>query len=149
MATRSGSIPGAYFDTSAIVKRYLNEERSQQARMLIRRYEVVSSVIMPVEAVSAFARQRAGGLLREDVFAAVLTKIHTDRNQWTLLEVTDLALDRAESVVTSAAVHAVDGLHIASALVLCENSGKSTVFITADARQAAAARSSGLDVIAL
>jgi hypothetical protein len=46
----------AYFDTSAMIKRYVEEPGFAHTRRLMRHYRVLSSVIAPVEAVSAVAR---------------------------------------------------------------------------------------------
>ena len=55
----------AYFDTSVLINRYLEEPGSAYARRLMRRYHLLSSVITPVEAVSAVARlYRAGEVKR-------------------------------------------------------------------------------------
>lgn len=41
----------AYFDTSVLVKRYVKEVGSLTMRRLLRRFQLLSSSIMPVEAI--------------------------------------------------------------------------------------------------
>ena len=51
----------AYFDTSVLVKQYVEEAGSVSARRLFLRFQVVSSALTPVEMMSALARRRAAG----------------------------------------------------------------------------------------
>ena len=43
----------AYFDTSAVVKRYVLEPGSLQVRRLLRQHDFLSSAITPLEILSA------------------------------------------------------------------------------------------------
>lgn len=43
----------AYFDSSVLVKRYVNERASTLARGLLRRFRVVFCVLTPLEGLSA------------------------------------------------------------------------------------------------
>lgn len=74
-----------YFDTSALVKRYVNEPGSRQARALQRRLDFLSSAIAPVEAMSALMRRRRAGDLSEESFRAVLRRFQSDRARWELV----------------------------------------------------------------
>ena len=89
----------AYFDTSVLVKRYVNEHGSILARRLLRTYRILSSVLVPLEALSTFARRRAAGELSESSFSAIMARISTDRRQWELVELTPPIMARAEEVV--------------------------------------------------
>ena len=53
----------AYFDTSALVKRYIDEVGRRQVLQLLRRYECVASAVLPVELRSALRRRVAEGTL--------------------------------------------------------------------------------------
>ena len=44
----------AYFDTSVLIKRYVEEPGSDHARRLMRRYRLLSSVITSVETYLRF-----------------------------------------------------------------------------------------------
>jgi predicted nucleic acid-binding protein len=75
----------AYFDTS-VVKRYVEEARSPQARGFMRRYRLLSSVIAPVETVSAVCRRHRAGELSLTDFDAILARLRTDQAHWELVE---------------------------------------------------------------
>ncbi|MBV8452340.1 MAG: type II toxin-antitoxin system VapC family toxin, partial [Deltaproteobacteria bacterium] len=88
----------AYFDTSVLVKRYVNESGSILARRLLRTYRVLSNALVPLEALSTFARRRAAGELSESNFSAIMARVSTDRRQWELVELTAPILARAAEV---------------------------------------------------
>ena len=90
--------PRAYFDTSILVKRYVNEEGSLRARALMRNYQCLSSEVMPLETLSAVSRRRALGQITERAFAAISSLLKTERVRWELIAVDDSVLDKAEEV---------------------------------------------------
>jgi len=137
----------AYFDTSALVKRYLEEAGSARARQLLDRYRVLSSVIAPVEALSAlWRRQRAGEMPRAD-FEAILPRLHGDQDNWELVELDSSVRNRAQDVIRRTGVRTLDALHLASALLLRARTGAELPFITADRQQRGAASLLGMAVL--
>ncbi|MGD0288835.1 MAG: type II toxin-antitoxin system VapC family toxin [Candidatus Binataceae bacterium] len=137
----------AYFDTSVLIKRYVEDPGSAHARRLMRRYRLLSSVIAPVEAVSAIARRyRAGEVTRTD-FDTIVARMNADRSYWELVELGSGVLEGAERLILQTPVRTLDALHIASALVLQMESGAPLPFATADARQREAADRAGLKVV--
>lgn len=139
--------PWAYFDTSVLVKRYVREQGSPRARVLLRRYRFLSSAVVPVEVMSALRRRRASGELSQQNFAAILTRIREDRAYWQLVEVSPLVLAQAEELVQRAPVTTLDAIHVASALAFQTASGIRIPFITGDTRQQDAAGRAALDVV--
>ncbi len=139
----------AYFDTSALIKRYTHEEGSAQVRALLRRHKVVSSAIAPVEACSALLRRRTEGRLSERDFSIVVNRMRSDSGRWDLVELNKPVLDRAEDVIEAAGVKRLDGIHIAAALIFQEHFGVRLRFVTADARQSEGARRMALKVTSI
>lgn len=138
----------AYFDTSALVKRYIREPRSLQVRTLLRRYDFVSSAITPVEIASALRRRRRAGDLSEDTFAALVRRARQDRLQWELVEVSSVVLDRAEELLQGVTpIRALDAIQVASLVIFQSASQMRISFVTADVRQREAATQLGLDII--
>lgn len=137
----------AYFDTSVVVKRYVEEVRSAQARGFMRRYRLLSSVITPVETVSAVCRRHRAGELSLTDFDAILARLRTDRAHWELVELSLPIRQRAEQLLQQTALRALDALHIASALIVQEDSGTALPFVTANERQRTAAAGAGLRVL--
>jgi uncharacterized protein len=137
----------AYFDTSVLVKRYVNEQGSILARRLLRNCRILSSALVPLEALSTFARRRTAGELSESSFSAIVARISTDRRQWELIELTAPILAQAEQVLQRTQLRTLDALHLASALVFQDRSSAALPFVTADERQRQAAQQMGLRVI--
>ncbi len=137
----------AYFDTSVLVKRYVKEEGSDLTRRLIQRFRLLSSVVAPVEALSALSRRRASGELTSRDFLAVRARLHKDRAYWELVEAGEHVLRQAEDLVQKTDVRTLDALHLASAVLFQSETGLSIPFITSDARQCDAAHAIGLTII--
>ena len=89
----------AYFDTSVLIKRYVEEPGSAYARRLKRRYRLLSSVITPVEAVSAVARRHRAGEVARTHFDAIVARMHADRQYWDLVELGAGVLEAAERLI--------------------------------------------------
>jgi len=139
--------PSAYFDTSVVVTRYINEPSSTRARELFRRWRLVCSGIVPVELGSALRRRANLGELSDAALTAALRRIDDDRARWELIEVAPPVLSRAETVALQFGVGALDAIHIASALVFADELGRRLPFVTAEARQREAAARLNLEVV--
>lgn len=139
--------PWAYFDTSVLVKRYVEEDGAAQARVLLGRHRLLSSAILPVEALAALGRRRDAGDLSEANHAAILGRLQRDRAHWELVDPTRTVLARAEQLAGGQGLRALDALHVASALEFGSSTELRVPFITADRRQREAARRSGLNVV--
>ena len=144
------AVPGAYFDTSVLLKRYIQEPGSRRAQSLLRRYRVFTSALATVEIASALARRRQAEDLAEKEFEAIVRQVAKDRPHWYLVEVASETLDRAEAVIRKATVRTLDAVHLASALVLqatAVETGGALPFVTGDSRQRDAAESLGIEVM--
>lgn len=140
----------AYFDTSVLLKRYRREPGSAQAVALLRRYQVLTSALAPVEATSALVRRRAVGEIRPADFEAIAAQLSRDRQHWHLVEVTADVLSRAEDVIAQANVCTLDAVHMATALAVETAWGgprRQMAFVTGEGRQQDAAWALGLSVV--
>ena len=138
----------AYFDTSALVKRYVRERGSARVVSLLRRHDVLSSAITPVEILSALCRRKRDGELSEENFAATLSRVQSERIRWELVEVGETVLSRAEEIVQGTVpMRALVAIHVASLLAFQAASSIQISFVTGDARQRDAANYLGLGVI--
>lgn len=138
----------AYFDTSALVKRYVRERGSGRVMSLLGQHELLSSAITPVEVLSALSRKRRDGDLSEENFSVTLSRIQTERVRWELIEVSGVVLSRAEDIIQGTLpMRALDALHVASLITFQAAAGVQAPFITADGRQRDAAEQMKLDVV--
>jgi uncharacterized protein len=139
--------PWAYFDTSVVVKRYVEEDGARQSRVLLGRHRLLSSAILAVEALAALGRRRQAGELSEWDFAAILGRLQRDRVHWELVDPSRTVLGRAEQLAGGQGLRALDALHVASALEFETSTDLRVPFITADRRQREAAERTGLNVV--
>jgi predicted nucleic acid-binding protein len=139
--------PQAYFDTSVLVKRYVEEAGSIDAAPLFRQFQVVSSALATVEILSALFRRRAAGELTPSHVTSTLTRIQSERVSWRLIQIDTLVLGRAEALVRDHTLRTLDAIHVASALVYGDALGVRLPFVTADERQRDAATRLALDVV--
>ena len=140
----------AYFDTSALVKRYIQERGSEQVRALLRRYDFLSSAITPVEIVSALCRRRREADLSTDVLSALIHRMNSDRRQWRLIEVSSSVLDRAQELLRGQTrMRALDAIQVASLVTFQAIAARRVPIVTADLRQREAATQLGIDAISV
>jgi predicted nucleic acid-binding protein len=138
----------AYFDTSALIKRYVRETGSAQVVALLRRHDLLSSAITPVEIMSALGRRRRDRDLSEQAFNATVNRVRSERLHWELIEVGETVLSRAEEIVQgSVPMRSLDAVHIASLMAFQSASGIRCPFVTSDGRQRDAATFLDLDII--
>ena len=138
--------PG-YFDTSALIKCYVEEPGSDPALAAFTSHVVVSSAIAPGEIASAVRRRRDAGDLSESGVSAIDARVRQDRRQWELRTVDASVLEHAERITRSLAVRTLDALHLASAIAVGEELGHALHFVTGDLRQRSAALALGLDLV--
>lgn len=137
----------AYFDTSALVKRYVNEPGRGEVLRLLRRHECVASAVMPVELRSALRRRVAEGSLDAAQVPEIRKRIAADRAYWTLVEVGADVLDIAETLVGTHPLRTLDAIHVASAqLFAARLATPGLVFVSADKRQTEVAAAIDLTV---
>jgi len=135
----------AYFDTSALVKRYIDEVGRRQVLQLLRRHECVASAVLPVELRSALRRRVTDGTFEVGRVPAILKRVAADRAYWTLVRVGPEVLAAAERLVAVHPLRTLDAIHVASAQVFAAGvSASGLMFVSADKRQTEAAAVIGL-----
>lgn len=125
-----------YFDTSALVKRYVDEPGRREVLRLLRRNACVTSAVLPVELRSGLRRRVAEGSIDAARLLAILKHVAVDRPYWTLVEVGIDILAGAETLVASHPIRTLDAIHVASAqLFAARLSMPGLTFVSADKRQ--------------
>lgn len=139
-----------YIDSSALVAVYVPERFSKAARQALRTVpQVPFTPLHELEVLNAFELLVGRGLISREECRAVQTQLHQDIESQRL---TRLSLD-LEAVFTNACelsraytakflTRSLDVLHVAAAhMAMC------TTFVSADDRQLAAAKATGLEVV--
>ena len=137
----------AYFDTSALVKRYVDETGRREILRLLYQHECITSALLPVELRSALRRRVSDGTLDGERVPDILAHFASDRAFWALVEVTTDVLTAAATLVSAHPLRTLDAIHVASAQLLAARSASPRMlFVSADTRQTAAAAALGMAV---
>jgi predicted nucleic acid-binding protein len=129
-----------------MVKRYLDEPGHREVLRLLRRRDLVSSVLLPVELRSAIRRRVHDRTLDSARAESALKRFAADRVVLAMVELTAEVLAQAESLVYSYPVRTLDAIHVGSARLFASRIGTTMLFVSADKRQADAAAAIGLPV---
>jgi predicted nucleic acid-binding protein len=135
-----------YVDTSAMVKRYVDERGHRQVLRLLRRHELVSSVLLPLELRSAIRRRVLDRRLETARANSVLKRFALDRAVLATVELTSEVLLQAESLVAAYPIRALDAIQVSSARLFASRLATPALFVSADKRQADVAAAVGLHV---
>lgn len=131
-----------FFDSSALLKRYVHETGSEAVlRLGASGDQIVLSALSFPEVVSALKRMQLEHRLGEDAFFLLKKDFSSDLEE-ALVENIDLGVLRdSEACIEKTGLKASDAIHLATAL-----RSRVDLFVTADLRQAKAASSLGLKV---
>ncbi len=136
----------AYFDTSALIKRYVQEPGRRELMQLLHKNHCVVSAVLPVEVRGALRRRMAEGTLDEKRIASVLKRFAADRAFWTFVEVSREVLASAETLSAAHPLRALDAIHVASAQLFATRIRASAfTFVSVDIRQTTAAAALGMN----
>jgi predicted nucleic acid-binding protein len=132
-----------FFDSSALAKRYVDEAGTADVlEWCDRATELALSVIAVPELISAFRRLVRERRLTEAQYAKLKADLRADLVDALVCETSPQVVQRAIEALEVAPLRGMDSVHVGSALVCGAD-----VFVSADARQCAAAEHFGLRVV--
>ncbi len=134
-----------FFDTSALTKRYVEEEGSEQVRDLCAAADALGvSVLVVPELISTLCRLVREGRLSTADYQSLKSAVQADLSDADLCDLSQDAFEQAIRCLERHPLRALDALHVGSALVY-----QPDLFVSADHRQAEAADREGLAVMDL
>lgn len=141
-----------FFDSSAIVKRYIAEKGSAWVKEIVKGQppkNLYLSLVTGAEATAAFAkRHRREDISTEDYNTARSVFLRHFRRQYTLLRVTKDVIQRAMDLIHAHPLRGFDAVQLATALILeddLKSSGLPGIsFVCADKTLYNAAKEEGL-----
>ncbi|MBI3050438.1 MAG: type II toxin-antitoxin system VapC family toxin [Acidobacteria bacterium] len=136
----------AYFDASALIKRYVDEPGRREVLRLLRRHDCVTSAVLPIEVHSALRRRASEGTLDKERIPEILKRFAADRPFWMMVRVSNDVLAAAETLVAAHPLQALDAIHVASVQLFATRLAVPAVFVSADARQTTAAAALGMTI---
>jgi predicted nucleic acid-binding protein len=143
-----------YFDSSALVKRYVNETGSNWICGLFDpglRHEAFIAAITSVEIVAAITRRARGRTIAQVDAVAACTQFRDDlQTSYQVVELTAVLLTHAMSLAEAYALRGYDAVQLAAALAinaLCvQNELPPLIFVSADGELNAVAAGIGLAI---
>jgi predicted nucleic acid-binding protein len=135
----------AYLDTSALVKLYVDETGSNEARESIAQAELATtSRLTYVEARAAIARKVREKELSVDRQTRLVEVLERDWERYLVLEISSALCRLAGALAEAHPLRGGDAIHLASALTAKARTRRQTLFLCFDERLQSAAESEGL-----
>lgn len=128
------------FGASALFKRYSGEAGVLRVLQLqAQATEVTAAVHCKTEVASALTRQWREGSFSDAEYDRMMTAIHADFDELTVMPLSAQAERSAIAAMRVATLRGMDALHIGTA-----QAARVDLFVTADKRQATAAQAMGM-----
>ena len=129
-----------YVDSSALLKRYVEEADSAAADALLR----ADGALLTARHTIVEVRRNLARLLSGRDLRAARAAFTDDLRSISIIELDDATCESAASIAETTGVRTLDALHLAAAQRI---SAPGVGFLTFDVRQAQAARALGLTVV--
>ena len=130
------------FDASAMFKRYSGEAGVNRVLQLQASASAVTAAVhCRAEVVSALTRQWREGAFSDQEYERVLADIHADFDELAVVPLSSQAERYAIAAMQVVSLRGMEALHIGTA-----KAARVDLFVTADKRQAAAAKAVGLKI---
>lgn len=134
-----------YLDTSALVKLYVPERRSNDVvRMVEQASTVATARLAHPEAAAAVARLEREGAVSKTSAERIGADLERDFDRLLVVELSAPVARLAATLTRRHALRGSDAVHLASAVELERASGRRPAFCCFDDRLAAAAKAEGL-----
>ena len=136
-----------YLDTSALVKRYVQEPGSEEVSQVIAQAGVVGTCTLTrVEVTAALARATRTRSLSAKEAASAFTAFQSEWESFVRIDLTEVLLTRAVRVAWEQRLRGYDAVHLAAALFWQEMLGEPVCVASYDRELWDAARHAGLEV---
>ena len=131
-----------FFDSSALAKRYIEEKGSDRLQAIISSASALGvSVICIPELISALCRRRRETRLSSRQYREAKAAVFADIEDASVIGISEEVIARSVELLEHFPLRSADALHIA-----CAAEWSAELFVSADERQARAARAHGLPV---
>lgn len=136
-----------YCDTSALIKRYVEEDGTEEIDKLWQSSNfIASSIVSYAETVATFRRKWREGIFSDRAFKETVDKFREDYSSLILVPVTNELNSTIEMLLERYPLKGFDAIHLASALIF-KKSGFNLFFACFDRILNKAAENEGLLII--
>lgn len=129
-----------YCDSSALVKKYIEEENSQKVIEYLNQAEsIVISVIGYAEICSAFYRKKYQKEIHSSQLTKILRALDNDWQAFVRVNVTEELNKMAKLLLSKHPLRGFDAIHLASAVLMHKKLEDKIYFLSYDQKQSQAA----------
>ena len=122
-----------YFDSSAMVKRYLDEEGSYTVNKMLDEASVAATSILTYpEIVSAFIRKQRMREISKDTYAKISSALESEWSYFFVIQFSDQLYPAIRRIIEKPGLKAADSIHLASALWLKHSVKENVSFVSSD-----------------
>lgn len=137
-----------YLDTSALIKRYVNETGTEDARAWIRAADSIStSLLTRAETAAGLTRLQNRGILTREDYRLALEQFRLDWAEYHRIPVNEELIARADFLACQHGLRGYDAVHLAAALIWQEALMLPVTLATYDQELADTGKKSGLRVL--
>jgi len=137
-----------YLDTSALIKRYVNEPGTVDVRAWVRAADVVSlSIMTRAETASGLTRLLRRGIITQDNYLVTIEQFRLDWAWYQRIPINEELIARADFLACQHSLRGYDAVHLAAALIWQEMLMLPVTLATYDRELASAGIKSSLKVL--
>lgn len=137
-----------FFDSSALVKRYVAEEGRDKVNSLVEGAHLIAvSRLAYAEVLSALMRRRPAFDAADAEFASRIEEFRDDWRSFIVFDMNDETLGQVDSVIEMHRLRGADSIHLSTALWMKKAINSDVVFIASDKELLAAARKERLKTV--
>ena len=137
-----------YFDTSALIKRFVNEKGSTLVQSLVRTERTAATATVAyAEIFAGLTRKLREGHLSRSEYTLAGRQFESDWRAYLRVELQENILSLARDLIQRHPLRGYDAVHLASAVNLSSVLGEEITFAAADARLLRAASAEKLDAL--
>lgn len=108
-----------YCDTSALIKRYVEEDGTEIVdRLWSASLGIATSVVAFAETAATFSRKHREGIMTEREYVTAMKMFKTDFDSLILVSITPMLNSMIERLVKGYPLRGLDAIHLSSALMI-------------------------------
>lgn len=137
-----------YFDTSALIKRYINEPGTENVRGWVRTANAMATGLMTrAETTAGLTRLQNRGIIKQEDYGQALEQFRLDWSSYHRIAINEELITRADFLACQHSLRGYDAVHLAAALIWQEALMLPVTLATYDQELTSAGRNSGLKVL--
>jgi predicted nucleic acid-binding protein len=134
-----------YFDTSALIKKYISESGSDNVdKLLLSSTEIYISVIGRIEAISSFRRLLVEKEISIEDYKILSKELVKDFDYFNIIDISAEVTDSAIKTIDKYQLKSLDSIHLGSAL---SRNKEIDFFVSCDNKLLHAAKKEGFKVV--